>query len=396
MRLRMICALVTGAFVGLSLAWGSPPSIEQLEQFQPDSGEDRLTALVDELDRTVGAMDDATWSRLMALVNSPQRPWQLRVAVFTAIADESSEPQTLELVGYASTWLDHASDDRKRWAEDRTLSDGAETMLLLTFVDRITAAPWSQWAASDPRTLDLLTRMASERVAAGHLRGHLAGPEEAIVGLPAAPERLGMAAATVILANTRGSSVDARLYELLDDEAIARLRDAVTASGPDPLSFHLGAAGALAHLGDREIVPVLERLRPQYAASGPSLQEGREVNAGPKFAQVIDGMLRKIEAQHPPGALLTLINPGGPWTPDEPGRRAWALTRALQLGVPAERLREALLSRAHALREQFSDPISRNAPLLLTTSLRELKAAGVRHGVLTDADLPGVPMPKAH
>ena len=137
----------------------------------------------------------------------------------------------------------------------------------------------------------------------------------------------------------------------------------------DPSSFHYTAAATLAHLGDREILPDLQRLKPVFDKRGPNV------------GGILAGYTWKIEIQRSSDMLLSYIASPTAFPPTvEP--RLWALRRAVELKIPSERIRRAILDYAATV-----EPGARGFGL----GVPSLKSVGVKLGVLTSNDLPNVP-----
>lgn len=160
-----------------------------------------------------------------------------------------------------------------------------------------------------------------------------------------------------------------QVLDLLDDAAFPQLRERVRAeSTPD--RFHFSAAGALAHLGDAEILPDLEARWSAFVEEDPE-------NAG-HYNTYFDRWILQIQVQSPPSRLLEYI---ASVVPDPPARTEhdWAVRRALHHGIDPERIREAIL-RNHEKAESTYERLT----------VRTLKREGLRLGILREGDLPDV------
>jgi hypothetical protein len=168
---------------------------------------------------------------------------------------------------------------------------------------------------------------------------------------------------------------DARVLEMLADgklrlvpeEVIDRLSPTVL----EPLremvrahltlgEFHHAAADVLAHLGDREINPVLDAACEQGAITEDQLHM----------------LAWRIDVQHPPTNLLAYIASEQRRRYRKP--REWAVRRAHKLGVDPVAIREAILARA------------RNVG---TLHVHGLKQIALELGIMQPDDLPNVSGP---
>jgi len=162
------------------------------------------------------------------------------------------------------------------------------------------------------------------------------------------------------------------LLRILGSQSIPALRKIfreASASG----EFHHHAGSALAHFGDEDILPDLEAWLPKLA------QQHRYA------AGYAEGCIWKIKAQHPPSGLLDYVAADRP-NNVESDRSRWAMQRALELGIPRERVREALL--AHARRLEASGRVEDRNNLIF------VKFEGLQVGVLEADDLPDIKIPE--
>jgi hypothetical protein len=85
----------------------------------------------------------------------------------------------------------------------------------------------------------------------------------------------------------------------------------------------------------------------------------------------------RIEVQHPPSKLVDYIASTGGWH-----ARAWAVERAVELGVPKEKVRDAVIAHANKI-----TPVGKNG---VRPGLFDIKRVALRLGVLQEDDLPDV------
>lgn len=391
----LICTLLllvaAAANAQPSRATDSP--LSAMEAFDPAESHAALERLIDRLDRELTSIDDQTWARLMAVVEDPHRPLALRRGVFSVAVKKAGPQQAADVLDRCTRWIEAAA----AWRDPaRRPIDPAPAYFLAQFVPLVAEEPWRSWIGSNERTVEVLTRVVQGD--AGIRRGMLpkgVSTVDVLANLPAAPALLSLAAERIIASDPRSTSTDERLCRLLSEESRAALRAHVAGSGADPLDFHYGAAAALAHLGDRDLLPTLYQLKETYLASGPSVLDGREVAAGPQVARAIDNLIQQIEAQHPPESLLSMTDGPAAWMPHEAQRRQWALRRAAELRVDRARVRQAVLAQAESLRAAADAARlqgDRRAGLI-SVALSQLKADAAHLGFLEPSDLPDVPAP---
>ena len=141
-------------------------------------------------------------------------------------------------------------------------------------------------------------------------------------------------------------------------------------SSADPDNFHFAAAGALSFLGDQQIAPDLKALKPAFRAKHRNF-EGHLMR-----------YLWRIEIQHPPTKLIDYISS----TEIGCERRPWAVRRAVELGVPATRIRQAILAHARQVRP--------TGEFGIRPGLGTLKKVALEFRVLHPEDLPDVQVPE--
>jgi len=127
--------------------------------------------------------------------------------------------------------------------------------------------------------------------------------------------------------------------------------------------IHYGAASILARTGDEVIMPALTKL----------IEEGDRKSTAD--VDMIQYYIWQIGVQHPATKLLDFIR-----STEHPNSeaRVWALTRAAELGLSREQIRDALL--AHC--ERYTSPADKT----WMTMRPKLLAAAMRTGVLSSTD----------
>lgn len=127
------------------------------------------------------------------------------------------------------------------------------------------------------------------------------------------------------------------VVDALHEAEVARLRELVRATPATAETFHFGAASALADLGDQETAQLLRQ---------------KLMAADERTAAAMHEFIRMIELQRVPSNLVawaTEADEGRQAT-----RRAWALERALELGVSKSELRTAILEYAKGVEPQIN------------------------------------------
>ncbi len=128
-----------------------------------------------------------------------------------------------------------------------------------------------------------------------------------------------------------------------------------------------GAAATLAYLGDEEILDNLKSLRAPFKDN-------------PTMRLFIKHSIQKIELQHPPKNLLEYIA-----SDEDPYAdvRAWAIERAVELGLPKSEIRDSILARA-----QHCDKKGGSFRPNMRPEMIQLRRIGISLGVLKSHDLP--------
>ena len=173
------------------------------------------------------------------------------------------------------------------------------------------------------------------------------------------------AVATIIESETwRRGGVPVVLVDILDSTSFPRLRGLVRAETTVD-KFNFAAADALSYLGDSKIIPDFEARKEGFRIEHVNLESE------------LSRYIWRIEVQHPPDKLLDYIASDG-W-PMYRDHRIQSVRRAVKLGIPKERIREAILKHnQNALDSQKQ------------TEMIELKWFGIKWGILQESDLPDI------
>ncbi len=128
-----------------------------------------------------------------------------------------------------------------------------------------------------------------------------------------------------------------------------------------------GVAATLAYLGDAEILDDLKSLRAPFKDN-------------PTIRYLLNVSILQIELQHPPKKLLEHIASD---KPEYLSVRAWAIERAVEIGLPKNEIRDAIL--AHA---PHCETLGRGPRPNMRPEMIPLRRVGISLGVLKAHDLP--------
>ena len=367
MRFLRLVLVSTAFALTHPCAWGAEPAmaVGKLQRWDTTQGRASLQRIVDEIRTAVQRGDARIAGQLIKIVRDEAVPNVVKMEALR-LACEKADPVTAAfLVSLANGWA-HDLDGRTLTPEEKRDDLVATKIFLLhTFVSN--GVGWVHTLLDDQRALlDVLKFTASHTLCSLETKNrcYKAIAEcSAPVGL-----RRDYALAAIEDLPNRNVAFKPLLALVNSPEARARLREMVRRT-EDPSSFHYTAAATLAHLGDREILPDLQRLKPVFDKRGPNV------------GGILAGYTWKIEIQRSSDMLLSYIASPTAFPPTvEP--RLWALRRAVELKIPSERIRRAILDYAATV-----EPGARGFGL----GVPSLKSVGVKLGVLTSNDLPNVP-----
>lgn len=379
------------AFIpGLALAQPAKPdtldnAIKILQSFRDRSGVATLQESCDTVRREMRAGDAPRWSNLLGIVNDPRVPIRARLAVTELLLDKADARLAADLLDTALVWGEAARhpDDALDVAGNAPLREAGQ--LLSSFVSRMPNEPWRSWVGGSPKTLVLLSDIASSRI---HVEPRAWNAVlEALALSPAPAKELSEAAEKIVTASQREIFIDTRILRLLDPKSSPKFRALIAVPFTATRDFHVGAASALAHVGDQPSLELLQNARqslngPAYAHAG---------SGAPQMAAYLDAYILRIELQHPPDRLLTFI--GSDERPLDTTTRTWAMERALELGLGKPPIRTAVLDfKANLDRLQRDGKLPGDASRT-PVSIGLVKQAALRLGILEATDLPDVKMP---
>jgi len=343
--------------------------LENWERGRPHAD---LESCVKELRAGGRVGDKALWQRLKRVVLDEDIPWEARKAAFLLACEKADDEAAREILGLIKIW---ALQQTGATSAPHCPVSGQEsfirTYLIGTFLNK-GVNHLEQTLIDQEPLLDVLSLIGSPRHARAMDPRFWTLAYNALAGNPAPIEQRRERALSIIQEMRNQTDLPGPLLGLLDESSFPSFRTLVRASD-DPDTFHFGAAAALAHLGDREILPDLEARRPRFREKSVNI-EGYLV-----------WFMWCINIQHPPAKLLRYIS-----GPPEVGvaRRMWAVRRAVELGIPKEELRQAILKHAEQVKPQGKFKIRHG--------LTSLKRQGLRLGILTEQDLPDIKVPALH
>ena len=363
--------------------WAPPQILPEAVALIETEARGELYKAVEAAGTLAGVLPDgdyATWRRLRPLVESRDIDGRLRTAIFKAFRGKQDQRIADEMLAMA---LEASAASLERRARMAQREEGAGEQIDWTpvFIIRDVFAdlqqpPLRELILASEGALQLI-----ENVALGAAMVHPSPSGDAVRLLRDGPypdEAKARVALNIILARGSGGWSEPVLIGLLDlEEALPALRGALVESGAEYETLHWGAAHALVQLGDLEARPLIEA-----KARGAD---------DPKLAAGLEYAIWQIEIQHPPEQLLERIAATTD-PPNRPLQRPWAIRRAVELGLPKEEIRRAILSyMADPQPVRWQDPRTGEwytAPPLVGG----IKEAGMELGVLRAGDVPGIRM----
>lgn len=278
------------------------------------------------------------------------------------VAKSGDEEAHVELISLASAWARYLDISVKPPEDLNSDSQAADKLYRLNAVITHGLGLLSSDRDLAPKILELLTRMITTTWCSPQAQHQCMQ----LLGQLDVPEQLRRSAVLEIIEHRRGSgSLSGVLLDLVNPSYFPRLVELVSSSD-SPDSFHFGAASALAHCGHQGILTRLNSLRPSFLAKHRNI-EG-----------ILIYYTWQIEIQNPPEKLLTYIRSAlNPLVEQRP----WAIRRAVDLGIPSEKIRDAILAYASQVQ-----PNARG----IRPHLSSMKKTGQAAGVLKEDDLPDV------
>lgn len=375
-------------------AMGGPPDLDReialIEGATAGATFDEVRSQLKTLRVGVDDVDDRTWARLIGVVDQVRYPNDVRHLVLIQALGAADAARARDILARAVQWADCAE---AAWLEhDPTLR--VEPYLVNEAYRRAAKEPWRTWIGGDERLLAILGKILNGTLPVSTEMWASVGPVGPAEVLLASPANAGAKSRIVeaYVASAKGRPYQGGpLLALLTPDARDRLLELVRGSDDDPRALHLGASGALAHLGDQRVIAVLRAKQKAYAAGPPVFIERSKKEMGAFTSEIIDTLVARAEWQEPTTRLLTVIRcpPGVPEGPNAVNERIWAIGRAVEVGLPRAEVRRAVLQAA----EVVAHDAGAAAHGIGQFGLQRLKEAGLGYGVLNETDLPEVILP---
>jgi hypothetical protein len=340
-----------------------PRVAEELRSWRFSDGrtelEARIRALCSRLEQP-GAIETVA-----ALVGDEQQPEVVRAALLCALMDASSPEAVDRLTSLMTGW---AISLRQTNGIGPRSESGTRIRLVSRFLRLYRDEGWMTRGTAQHELLELLQHAMTSGTGPA-----IGAPAYELLALsPAEPSRKRRVAEAVVEAHSSALSHHPVVFQMLSEESLPPLRRILTTSS----EFHFGAAAALAQLGDVTVVDYLQRRRKEFS---PAASSG---------ADQVGYFIWQIEVQQDTGSLVSFIASDA----DIAGKgRVWAILRTRQLGVRSNELRAAILE--HARHVQPRELVSASGEVhRYWPGLEEVKTTGVALGVMSETDLPHIPL----
>lgn len=359
----MSCSVIVYSMVWLSGLYSlGPPSLSldealaKLENWRTEYDTDHFDEWIKTIETQGTRGDPLLFARLNAVMDDDGAPLPVRAQALLLSCKFADPGQAVQLVSQLREWADALPAHVDPTGDKAALTRAGLISLAVTK----SLADLENALNSQEPLLALLV------VAAKNPTISVVDPlYSAIANNPAPLEMRRKAALELIASQPNSLSCPEELRGLMGPETFPALRRLVRDS-LETDDFHYRAASVLAHFGDEEILPALETAKVRLAAG-----KGRYA------ADYVAGYIWMIEIQHPPSRLCTYIASAEPMA-----ARAWTMDRALELGVPREDIRNAVLQHVERLK---ADGIDSN-----DSRIAIVKHQALQRGILATSDLPDV------
>lgn len=340
-------ALTTHPFAEAQTTAGPP---EGAPLRGPASAQTRASRAISQLRASLVPGSPAAVDQICRLLADPDTRGEERELLVPMLLDVAKGRDGVERM---IVWLDEWLINRHDATAPPSSSDIEALIDALASQDRIVYA-----TASTRGTVMVFREMVKTGgVHAGWLR---------LYGAAGASHAKSEAAVKIIVARPKQVVWPRELILSLDDIACAKLRE-LTPVGTPPFLFHVGAASALADLGDIQLPAMLDR------AVARGVGDRRQDELVEAFKRMVivqrteDDLLRCIAEDD-----LTALNQG---------LRLWAIVRATERGIAPERIADALARfKANVEAELFTE--QPNSVRARQVVLREVKRRAISLGVL--------------
>ena len=362
------CMIGVIAFVTCATTWADSPelnrSITAIENWSAKLGYGDLTDAINSIRSHGRPGDRAMTDRLLAIVRNEELPDPVRVETMRVACEMADAAVARRIVVLGTMWIQETMRGRE---SDQPVDRGQNLLVHVILTDGIPRFQSLFTAAQDQE--NVLSFLSAFLVGFGTGGAPGAQAMQLIVDSPTRIEMRQAAAFSFIESHPHSRSVWPPFLDLLDDTFKPKLRRLVRES-PDMEQFHWAALYALSHMGDREIMPDIDLWQQRYKRERPDVKMGFEY------------YIWRIEIQHPRTKLLEYIRSGEDI--EHGGKREWAIRRVVQLEIPREDIREAIL--AHA---QYHKPDRHGYQFVMA----RFKNIALELGILRPHDLADVRAP---
>lgn len=308
-----------------------------------------------DIDAVGGLPETAIWeveASLLEIVRAA-RPIGLRIRAMDLVSQKGSPSALNELMAYLNAALDKINSD----ADIRERETGDAYILVGSFLD-YDPARWGATQRSSPATISFLVRIAKWRGRPLDESNYRFALEALIAVLPSDAEKRSVLLEVVSSQGGGALAAIPQLVERLDQNSLEGLRALVSRPGSNKYAVEvLGDAGDLAAL------PVLNAVQQVGQSAGDS-----------SLVSACNSAIRKINCQNPTTKLLDAIRTSS--SDNDAHFKAWAVGRAVKLGLDKADIRVALLD------------WSRSAEEWQVAIVRE---SALHYQVLQPSDLPNIP-----
>jgi hypothetical protein len=357
--------IVLAVLLPCAACFGQGPvddALEELRRFDAGSGRARLLECARTIRENMSSGDLPAWRSLREIILDPDRPPDVAPILLDIAFEKADQRIAEDVVSLGAELLKGLPDPPGLGPPETQHRIRLNALLADRLLDALLEERWKASVGADRKTLELLQNYyLSPYLGPGGWSGRIL---TALHASPAPAEQKRVLAEEIVAAKRRSTEHSPALVNLLSEESFPGLRRLVRESPVD--EFHYGAAAALGDLGDREILPYLKELR---AGGAPRPLDGD-----------LQRWIWRIEIQHPPQRLLDYIES----TDDQPmlmQRRMWVVQRAVDVGLPKEQIRRAILDYAAKIEGDERH------------YLASLKRLGLKLEVLHADDLPDVWIP---
>jgi|GEM_PF-4431397 len=377
LRIKVAAGVVVALVVLTSLAHAQQSSltldqaVQRLANFRVGGGREPFIEAMETLrnDLQTQGSPEIYWRLLEAAVD-PARPYEVRMSIVAACMDFANDATAPVVLDYLLLW-------NKKGTDERTLQDPSPSMSGMALGDALRrrntdSEPWEKWIERDARTSQIVRSL-----------GMLDYLET--IAMPEADRRA--IALDYVKRSPHGGVVSPQVRRVLDNpEGRKAMLEILRNSGTTLMTINHSAAGTLAYLGDLAARDYLLSIRERFENT---LDVASDNPVAARRAELAQGWMRlwiaKVNVQQSTERLMATIEDPSTEEQSIPLRR-FAVERAVELGVPRERVHEALLRfgvAAEASLAQLPNPDERRKRAF---QLLNIKESAKRLELLNDSD----------